>query len=621
MKKMVTIETIQKTRPTLSEVLNLGEFVPRTEAIAEAYRWGKELHAGQERLSGEPFFETHSVWIANFLDHLIGNDTWTIAALLHDTVEDRGNSPEQIREHFPGRLGEEVAHIVDGVTKLSLPREGHSREIETLRKIAMFRDPGVFMVKLADKTHNVMTLEYMPEPKRRQKAAEAIRAYGRLAGILNCYQWRRWLEDMAFPHAYPVTYATVKGTLDRDPRLELEFINDFIRQLASIMEKTGIEGSVGVIVNGYWLTWQKLRQMAQMRKTSLNSYAAINDVVSFRMVINEEDPKTCYILLADVNRFLGPYLDQDRFDDYIAYPQNGYSAIQTTAWLENRGAVEIAIATQDMENENQWGFVYALKTGKSTENYRTVEILTPTGGVRFLPEGSTVLDGIASIQQDLLLDKISAVKVNDNMARLSDKLQPGDMIEVVTEGKPIPPSEDWLSFCSKSTARLVRMVLANEALKKSAEEGRKRIKSLLMLRGILSLEDVQALQNDRINALLSMLSSPSLEDLYSAVGGEAIALDEVARAFDETGISKQVLNWTSVRLVGSGEANKPGTLAKIAGLVSSHGGNILRVVNDTLEDGGFDITLVARSLNSEQEENLYKAYKDSGIIFRVLELV
>jgi len=199
---MVTTHFVRDIRPVMMEFESLP-FTPRTEAIAEAYRWGQELHAGQKRFSGEPYFETHCVWVAGLIDRLIGNEAWTIAALLHDAVEDRGSTLDQIRQRFPGQLGDEVAYIVDGVTKLSAPRDGRTRELETLRKIAMFRDPAVFLVKLADKTHNVLTLGHMPQPKRRAKAMEAIRAYGKLAGILNVYRWRRWLEDMAFPHADP----------------------------------------------------------------------------------------------------------------------------------------------------------------------------------------------------------------------------------------------------------------------------------------------------------------------------------------------------------------------------------------------------------------------------------
>ncbi len=196
---MVTIVEVNEIRPKLQSEFSNIKFTPRTENMAEAYRWGQQLHAGQARLSGEPYFETHCAWVGAFLDSLVANEAWTIAGLLHDTVEDSGESLDRIKQKFPGPLGEEVAHIVDGVTKLSNPRDGRSRELETLRKIAMFRDPGIFLVKLADKSHNVMTLEYMPAEKRQKKAEEAIRAYGKLAGILNCYAWRRWLEDFGLP--------------------------------------------------------------------------------------------------------------------------------------------------------------------------------------------------------------------------------------------------------------------------------------------------------------------------------------------------------------------------------------------------------------------------------------
>ena len=152
---MVKIEPIYEIRPKLAEEFHPGKFVPRSPAIAEAYRWGKAMHAGQKRLSGEPYFETHCGWVAAFLDRLVANEAWTIAGLLHDSVEDSGESLERIKEKFPGKLGEDVAFIVDGVTKISAPRDGRSREIETLRKLAMFRDPGVFLVKLADKSHNL----------------------------------------------------------------------------------------------------------------------------------------------------------------------------------------------------------------------------------------------------------------------------------------------------------------------------------------------------------------------------------------------------------------------------------------------------------------------------------
>jgi GTP diphosphokinase / guanosine-3',5'-bis(diphosphate) 3'-diphosphatase len=414
---MVEVEYVHEIRPQiLDEFSFTGHFQPRTPEIARAYELGKQLHRGQLRLSGEPYFETHCAWIAEFIDRLVQNEAWTIAALLHDAVEDQDGSLAQIQEHFPGMLGKHVAYLVDGVTKMSNPRGGRSRELETLRKIARFRDPGVFLIKLADKSHNIMTLEHMSPQKQHQKASEAIRAYGKLAGILNIYRWRRWLEDMAFPYAEPEAYNFVRGEIDRDPRLELDFINGMLSQLRDLMEEEGVPGRVRIIVNGYWQAWQKLRRMARDRRTSLDDFSDVNDVVSFRMLVSDADERACYQLLSRVNRLFNRNLEQGRFDDYIASPQHGYRALQVTAWFPHRGSVEVAIATEEMEGENLWGVVYALQNGKPITQYRPVQIFTPTGGTRFLPDGSTVLDAVASIQ-DYLLDKINRVEVNDEPRR------------------------------------------------------------------------------------------------------------------------------------------------------------------------------------------------------------
>ncbi|HSM23297.1 MAG TPA: HD domain-containing protein [Anaerolineaceae bacterium] len=610
---MVRVETIKEIRPKFDSDFSPGKFVPRTGAIAEAYRWGKEIHQGQLRMSGEPYFETHCAWVAGLIDQLAGVEAWTIAALLHDSVEDQEGSLDKIRQHFPGMLGMEVAHIVDGVTKISNPRDGSSRDLETLRKIARFRDPGVFLVKLADKSHNVLTLEHMPEQKRISKASEAIRAYGKLAGILNCYRWRRWLEDMAFPHAEPDTYSFVRQRIDSDARLKLEFVNNMIEQLGSLMEKAGLSGKVSLTVNGYWQSWQKIRRMARLRKSSMDSFEALNDMVSFRMILDDPDPIHAYTLLSYINRFFGPYLDQNRFDDYIAHPQNGYRALQVTIWRPEFGAIEIAIATEEMEGENTWGVIYALKQGKDISDYRPVEIFTPTGGARFLPEGSSVLDAVASIQQEFLLDKISGVKVNGNLAKLSDKVKPGDVVEVITNVTRMAPESDWLKFVNPATSRLLRSVLAVEDLRKAAENGKQLIKKLLNERGILALEDVQALYPEKINQLLETTSAANLQDFYAAVGSGAIRLVDMAKDFDEIGLGVVDLNWTTINIQSGSYANRPGVLAKLAGLISDSGGNIVRSVNNTMPDGGFYLRLVVENLEIDKETFIKEASEISGI--------
>jgi (p)ppGpp synthase/HD superfamily hydrolase len=618
---MVRIDYINQIRPSIEDEFSPGVFVARTPAIEEAYQWGKALHNGQVRLSGEPYFETHCVWVASFIDRLVQNEAWTIAALLHDSVEDQDSDFSQIREHFPGPLGEEVSYIVDGVTKISNPRDGGSRDLETLRKIARFRDPGVFLVKLADKSHNVLTLSHMPAHKRFKKANEAIRAYGKLAGILNCYRWRRWLEDMAFPYAEAETYEFVRQRIDVDPRLNTSFINEMLFKLGKLMEESGIAGSATVTVNGYWQSWQKLRRLARIRKASMHSFEALNDLVSFRLVLSNSESLKCYELLSGVNQFFGPNLDHNRFDDYIACPQNGYKALQVTAWLPAFGAVEVAIATEEMEGENTWGIVYAINHHKDISQYRPIEIFTPTGGARFLSEGSTVLDAVGSIQQEFLLDKISAVKVNGNDALLSNKVEPGDVVEVITRDKRIVPEESWLSFVNSTTARNLRSVLAIEALKQSAEKGSQLLKELLSERGILDLEDVGALYPERVDNLLEETGSASLQDLYSAVGSGAIRLKDLAEVLDLVEISRAGLNWTTINIVGSKLSNKPGVLARLAGMVSDAGGNIVRSINNTLPDGGFYLRLVLGDVEKEKLEHIRAAYRLSGLEFEEIEIV
>ena len=618
---MADVEFVRVVRPRIVDDFNIeGDFTPRTPAIAKAYELGKDLHKGQTRLSGEPYFETHCVWIASFIDRLVGNEAWTIAALLHDTVEDQGESLERIQQHFPGVLGKHVAYLVDGVTKMSNPRDGRSRELETLRKIARFRDPGVFLVKLADKSHNIMTLEYMSPEKRRQKATEAIRAYGKLAGILNCYRWRRWLEDMAFPFAEPKAYDFVRGKIDSDPRLNVDFINTMLKELGTVMDEEGIPGQIRIIVNGYWQAWQKLRRMARDRRTSLDDFSAVNDIISFRMLVDGSDVQGCYRLLSRVNRLFNRHLDHDRFDDYIASPQHGYRALQITAWMPDRGAIEVAIATEEMEGENLWGVVYALQHGKQITQYKPIQIFTPTGGTRFLPDGSTVLDAVASIQ-DFLLDKINHVEVNSKKRALSASIDPGDVVEVITDGERMQPSADWLQFCNLNTARLLRPVLITVALKQTAEVGREMLRSVLANRGIVDLEDVQIQERGRFENLLSALHSANMEDLFSALGGGAVRLDDVEETLDEVGISKEALGWTTVNIVGPNNANRPGVLAYLAGLVSSYGGNILRTVNNTFSDGSFTLRWVIQGLEITQKQALLEAFLECEINLTHVEIV
>lgn len=602
---MVTIANVSELRPRMDNELDACNFVPRTPNIQKAWDWGKNAHAGQLRLSGEPYFETHCAWVASFIDKLVGIESWTIAALLHDAVEDTGESFEEIKALFPGELGEKVSHIIDGLTKMSSPRDGSSREIATLRKIAMFRDPAVFLVKLADKSHNLMTLQYQSPGKQWQKATEAIRAYGKLAGILNCYSWRRWIEDMSFPFAEPDSYQRVKDRIDADPRLNTNFIRYYLSELANLMTAEGLEGEVRFTVNGYWQSWDKLQRMARARKTSLQDFSALNDLISFRMILKEPSEAACYQLLGRVNKYFSKLLDQDRFDDYIAAPQNGYRALQVTSYLPGSGAVEVAIATEEMEGENTWGVVYCINNNKDISKYSPVQILTPFGGTRFLQEPATVLDGVAAIQE-FYLDKIKKVVVNGEERHIYDRLNPGDVVEVITGATAKVPEPEWLNHCSASTARRLRVVLARVTLKEASKKGKAMSHAVLAERGILDLEDITALEPGRITTLLGMLACANVDDLYAAIGEGSILLREFEDTLDLVGIGSTSPRWTSLLVTGSGKINRPGILADIAKLISESQVNILRTVNHTFSDGTFQLRMVMPGLSQEQIAGLYQ---------------
>ena len=595
------------TRYDLVKEFKLDEFIPRTPAIAHAYEWGSKIHAGQKRLTGEPYFETHCGWVGNLVDQMAQNEAWTIAALLHDAVEDQDVTLEDIRAQFPGILGETIAPLVDGVTKLITSRDGRSKEIETLRKIAAYRDPGVFVIKLADRSHNILTLHHMPEHKQVVKAEEAIRAYGRLAGILNCHRWRCWLEDIAFPFYQPETYEFVSNTINTDARLQHQFLEQMSWQLANVVEKEGLNGEIHVIANGYWQSWMKLKKLARERRSSLHNFGNIDDLVSFRLVLDTEDDRDCYRLLAGINRYLGSYLDQTGFDDYIAIPQNGYRALQVTGWFEDMGAIEVAITTKYMEGENMWGVVHNMRNHLPTGQYQPITILTPTGGMRFLEEGASVLDAVASIQQDFFLDKVNTVEVNGKLALLSDRVQSGDVVEVTTGDNPLFPNESWLSFSSKSTQAIVRSVLINQALKMEAEDGRRLIRPIIFNHGIVDLDDVDNLEPERIERLLGYLASPYLQDLYIGVGGGAIPLEDFREALVKAKISRQELGWSSIYLVGPKHANKPGIMALLASVIWESGSNILRIVNNTYPDGSYDVRIVTVELTDEQRTHISSA--------------
>jgi len=207
---------------------------------------------------------------------------------------------------------------------------------------------------------------------------------------------------------------------------------------------------------------------------------------------------------------------------------------------------------------------------------------------------------------------------------LSDKVKPGDLVEVVTSTNRISPDSSWLKFVNPATARILRSVLAVEDLRQAAENGKQKLRSVLHERGILALEDVQALYPERIDQLLETTSAANLQDMYAAIGSGAIRIVDIARDLDEIGISTTQLNWTTINIQSGSYANRPGVLAKLAGLISDSGGNIVRSVNNTMPDGGFYLRLVVENISrirADKDSFKKQASKLSGISIEEIEIV
>ena len=214
---MVEVETINEIRPKLLGEFQVDCFTPRTEAIARAYEWGKQIHGGQTRLSGEPYFETHCGWVAAFIDRLVQNEAWTIAALLHDAVEDQGETIEEIRSMFPGKLGDEVAHIIDGSPRWAIPGMADHGSLKRRARLPCSVIQG-FLVKLADKSHNLMTLTHVEGKTVAGQWRMGIwQTWASELLSLAAMAWRRLFHMLAWN-------LLLSSQVDSDPRLNIDFI-------------------------------------------------------------------------------------------------------------------------------------------------------------------------------------------------------------------------------------------------------------------------------------------------------------------------------------------------------------------------------------------------------------
>jgi GTP diphosphokinase / guanosine-3',5'-bis(diphosphate) 3'-diphosphatase len=533
--------------PGLKELLSSVEgYLPaeQVERIREAAEFGASAHKGQKRLSGEPYI-AHPVAAAAILADLRLDPDTIIAAILHDVIEDTPTPKDQITARF----GADVAELVDGVTKLDQIKfkSREEAQAESFRKmlLAMVRDLRVILVKLADRTHNMRTIEAMPMPRRAAIARETIDIYAPIAERLGLYNIKLELEDLGFHALYPQRYRVLERALKRARGNQREFLQKIERQLQAALLKQHSAARVERREKHLYSIYKKMRR----KRALLNE---IVDVYGLRVIV--EDVDTCYRALGWVHGVFKPM--PNRFKDYIAIPRvNGYQSLHTTLFGPNGVPLEVQIRTEDMhrvaesgiaahwkyksggdmesmqqERAREWlSHLVALQEGGSSEEFLEsvkvdlfpdkVYVFTPRGAILRLPSGSTVVDFAYAVHTDVG-NRCVAAKIDRRLTPLRTVLRNGQTIEIIT-AKGAQPNPSWVNFVVTAKARsAIRHYL--KGLRRSEAIGLgQRLLDQALAEFNLSLKDVSA---ESLQAALGELGTRDLDELYEKVGlGERLA--------------------------------------------------------------------------------------------------
>ena len=521
-------------------ITGLQEHHPQADVaeVERAFNIARTAHIGQTRKSGEDYI-THPVEVTQILIELGLDQETIIASLLHDTVEDTPYSLEQLRNDF----GDQIASLVDGVTKLDKLTYGPTAEAETVRKmvIAMSRDIRVLVIKLADRLHNARTWKFVSPESALRKARETLDIYAPLAHRLgmNALKWE--LEDLSFEVLEPKKFAEISRLVaERSPArqaLTQEVIDAVNVDLAHDL----IEATVTGRQKHFFSVYQKM----VVRGREFND---IYDLVGIRVLVN--DVRDCYAVLGSIHARWSPV--PGRFKDYIAMPKfNLYQSLHTTVIGPSGKAVEIQIRTYEMHSRAEFGIAahWKYKDGsqsgthtpemlwlkqlhdwqKETEDPSEflealrfdlgspeVFVFTPKGSVIALPGGSTPVDFAYSVHTDVG-NRCAGAKVNGRLVPLETKLTNGDVVEVVTnKSLTASPSRDWLNFVKSPRARSkIKAWFSKERREEAIDAGRESIARQMRKAG-LPLQKIFA--GHALLELAHDLHFPDIDALYSAVG-------------------------------------------------------------------------------------------------------
>ncbi|HNP74819.1 MAG TPA: RelA/SpoT family protein [bacterium] len=472
-------EHLDKKRERFFNLVGENYYPDDLELVKLAYDFAATAHQSQTRMSGEPYI-VHPLATAQKLAELNLDVPTIIAGLLHDIPEETEITVEQIEKDF----GKEIAHLVDGITKLGkIKYRGIERYAENLRKmfVAMSDDIRVIFIKFADRIHNLKTLAALPPVKQQRIATESLEIYAPIADRLGMGQIKGEMEDLAFPYVYPQAYNWLLKIIPREYRTREKYLAQVKKLLEQELKNNHITSET-VSIHGrtkhLYSLYKKL-----LRPDINKDISKIYDLVALRIVLPTIGD--CYSTLGIIHKLYKPF--PGRIKDYIAQPKpNGYQSLHTTVFADNGQIIEFQIRTTKMHEEAEFGIAahwhykeYQGNIDKKNTNWikelvkwqqeirdneqfissikldvfqNRIFVFTPKGDVIDLPEKSTPID-FAYHVHSWVGDKCVGAKINNQMVNLGAELKNGDIVEIITDKNRPGPSEDWLELTKTSMAK------------------------------------------------------------------------------------------------------------------------------------------------------------------------
>ena len=551
---------------TINDILDKVKKVkrrPDIKLIQKAYNYALDKHGEQKRKSGEPYI-IHPTNVAYTIAE-IGLDEQTIcAALLHDVVEDTEVTYEDIEKEF----GQEIAEMVDGVTKLKKIEHASIEEnqVENYRKmfLAMGKDIRVIIIKLADRLHNMRTLEFLKRERQIAISQETMQLYAPLANRLGLYTLKWELEDLGFKFLYPEEHDELIKGIEQKREQRLKFIEKIMNDIRIQLRKQHIEAEVTGRAKHLYSIYRKM-------KRDNKTLDQIYDLFALRIIVNSV--KDCYAALGVVHEMYNPM--PGRFKDYIAVPKtNMYQSIHTTLVGEKGTPFEVQLRTWDMHRIAEYGIAahwaykeanYGSKKGQKVvevqddklawlretlewqqemqdpqeflETLKTelfvdeVYVFTPKGAIKVLPRGATPIDFAYSIHAEIG-NHMTGAKINSKMVPIITPIKNGDIIEIITSENSKGPSLDWLKFVKSSSAKnRIQQWFKKEKKTENIEKGKESIERELKRIGI---QYAELFKLEYINPMLDRYKYKNLDEMYAAIGfGAMTATKVIARMLIE----------------------------------------------------------------------------------------